>query len=378
MAKKQGSGEGLSWLLIVGLYIVGLWPIGLVLLLVKLFAADNKKTAGGQTAANTAARQNEDAGRHGAAARAAKSVTRQPKAKRGTAWVLQIVGGILAFFALVGGGDYIGWFLSGNFYWFGEVLRVLATTAAGAGMFAAGWGMKAAMKRYPRYAAVIGQRAIVPAEEVSRKLGYSLGQVERDLRKMLEDGVFGPEAYFDVEKGTFFRSARDEEEMSRQQKEEEKAKSLAKKEEGFSGILRQLRRADERIDDEEVSAQICRLEAISARIFRAVEEDPAKKKHIDRLLDYYLPTTQKLLDSYAEFEAAGIEGENLRQAKESIRKTMDSIVRGFEHQLDELYRMDAMDVDKDIRVMETMLRRDTASVSEDFGLGGTAVQTEEE
>ena len=48
---------------------------------------------------------------------------------------------------------------------------------------------------------------------------------------------------------------------------------------------------------------------------------------------------------------------------------MDSIVAGFEHQLDELYKMDAMNVDSDIRVMETMLRRDTATVEKDFGLG---------
>ena len=50
----------------------------------------------------------------------------------------------------------------------------------------------------------------------------------------------------------------------------------------------------------------------------------------------YLPTTQKLLDSYAQFESAGVEGDNLRQAKQRIETTMDSIVKGFEHQLDEL------------------------------------------
>lgn len=57
---------------------------------------------------------------------------------------------------------------------------------------------------------------------------------------------------------------------------------------------------------------------------------------------------------------------------------MDNIVAGFEHQLDELYRTDAMDVDSDIRVMETMLRRDTASAADDFGLGGAAVQRQSE
>ncbi|MPM63138.1 hypothetical protein SDC9_110018 [bioreactor metagenome] len=143
-------------------------------------------------------------------------------------------------------------------------------------------------------------------------------------------------------------------------------------EEGYSGILRNIRRANDRIADPVLTAKIDRLEDITARIFRAVEEDPKKRNRIDTFLNYYLPTTQKLLDAYAEFDAAGVEGENLRQAKQRIEKTMDSIVAGFEHQLDELYKTDAMDVDSDIRVMETMLHRDTASVEKDFGLGGSA------
>jgi hypothetical protein len=52
-----------------------------------------------------------------------------------------------------------------------------------------------------------------------------------------------------------------------------------------------------------------------------------------------------------------VEGENLRQAKSRIEATMDAIVKGFEHQLDELYKADALDVDSDIRVMETMRRQ---------------------
>ena len=109
-----------------------------------------------------------------------------------------------------------------------------------------------------------------------------------------------------------------------------------------------------------------------------MEEDPKKRDRIDTFLNYYLPTTQKLLDSYAEFEAAGGEGENLRQAKARIESTMDLIIKGFEHQLDELYKADAMDVDSDIRVMETMLERDTASVEKDFGLGEFAAEQKPE
>ena len=79
-----------------------------------------------------------------------------------------------------------------------------------------------------------------------------------------------------------------------------------------------------------------------------------------------MPTTQKLLDSYAEFEAAGIEGDNLRMAKEKIEDTMDNIVQGFERQLDALYAAEAMDIQSDIDVMNSMMQRDSAMHTSDF------------
>ena len=145
-------------------------------------------------------------------------------------------------------------------------------------------------------------------------------------------------------------------------------------EEGYSGTLRNIRRANDRIADPVLSAKIDRIEEITAKIFQAVEADPKKRVRIDTFLNYYLPTTQKLLDSYAQFEQAGVEGENLRQAKQRIEATMDTIVKGFEHQLDELYKSDALDVDSDIRVLETMLRWDTASTAQDFGLDQQAAE----
>ena len=193
---------------------------------------------------------------------------------------------------------------------------------------------------------------------------------------MIDKGYFGGQAYLNVELGYLFRSGDADAAWRRQQTEAQAPKEA---ESGYAVILQNIRRANDAIADPVLSAKIDRLEEISARIFKAVEEDPKKQSKIDTFLNYYLPTTQKLLDSYAQFEAAGVEGENLRQAKQRIEATMDSIVRGFEHQLDELYKTDALEIDSDIRVMETMLRRDTATVETDFGLGTAAVrQTEEE
>jgi len=116
-----------------------------------------------------------------------------------------------------------------------------------------------------------------------------------------------------------------------------------------------------------LSAKIERLEQITGQILRVLEKRPERRAKMNTFFDYYLPTTQKLLNAYADFEETGVEGANLSAAKERIEQTMDSIVAGFAHQLDELYKADAMDVATDIKVMESMLQRDTGSAAKDFG-----------
>lgn len=372
--QKKDDGW-ISWILIVALFFMGASPIALVLLFLKLFAPDEKRTGKAeipyrenatQTAQTGTAQK--DAPR---AARAAREAMRAPQAKKSNASALKLVGVILIAtgvlwlrgpLSALGGTDL--WM--SVYFW--PVLQALAAAAGGMGMLLSGVAMDRALRRYPRYLAVLADRDCAETAELARKLGWSESRVRGDLCKMLERGYFGPRAYLDAESGRLYRSGRAEEQFRREQ-EQASAPPPREAEEGYSGILRNIRRANDRIADPILSRKIDRLEEITAKIFRAVEEDPAKRSRIHTLLDYYLPTTQKLLDAYAAFEETGVEGENLREAKERICATMDSIVAGFEHQLDELYRSDVLDVDSDIRVMETMLRRDMASAEHDFGLG---------
>ena len=180
-------------------------------------------------------------------------------------------------------------------------------------------------------------------------------------RSLSTRAIWGSDAHIDHERGYFLHFAATVEEETPAPPPPKEA------EEGYSGILRSLRRANDRIADEALCRKIDRLEQISALIFKEVEEHPEKRDRIRTFFDYYLPTTQKLLDAYAEFEETGVEGEHPGQAKDRIEETMDAIVEGFEHQLDQLYSADAMDVFSDIKVMETMLHRDTASAAKDFG-----------
>lgn len=385
--KKAGKDAGWGvWAAIVVLFAVGVWPIALILLLVKLFGKDgqaSRQTApplAEQSAGTKAAGQSRSSGR---AKTAVRTAMQSPLPKKSNAKWLKIAGiALLAVGVLGMGGPIDALFWSDYWFslWLPELLQFLALAAGGGAMLGAGVAMDRRLKRYAKYLAVMGDRVAMAVGELARTLGYSGDRVEKDLEKMVDKGYFGDTAYLNMELGYLFRSGQADAELKKKRQEAQAAAQTPKEaEEGYSGILRNIRRANDDIADPVLSAKIDRLEQITARIFRAVEEDPKKAERIDTFLNYYLPTTQKLLDSYAEFEAAGVEGENLRQAKSRIEATMDAIVRGFEHQLDELYKADAMDVDSDIRVMETMLRRDTASVEEDFGLGAAAQrQTEED
>ena len=243
--------------------------------------------------------------------------------------------------------------------------------------------MKRRQRRFATYLRTVGQKQAVPLDYLARAADVSRRRVEKDVNLMLDKGLWGDEAYIDLGSGMLFRSQAAAtayfDAARRAKAEQEPPAQNTAAPEGYAAILAQIRELNDRIADETLSAKLDRLEQVSGRIFKVIEEDEDKRAAAGTFLNYYLPTTLKLLENYAGFEEAGVSGENLTQAKAKIEKTMDSIVAGFEHQLDELYRTDAMDIDSDIRVMETMLRRDTASVADDFGLnGGAAVQQEEE
>ena len=383
MAKSKKKQEGVGmWVAIVVLFVLGAWPIALILLLVKLFGDDGKKKRTAAPPLNQAASAGTAAAEDSRAKKVMRSAMRSPAVKKSNAKWLKIIGAVLAVCGLAASWspiDMMIWLGGVEIWYIEELLWALAVTAAGGALLGSGVSIDRSLKRYNKYLAVVGNYEAMAVEQLSRTLGYPRDRVEKDLQKMIDKGYFGDEAYLNMELGYLFRSGQADAELKQKRRQEQAQEAAAapppkETEEGYSGILRRIRRANDAIADEALSAKIDRLETITAKIFRAVEEDPKKRDRIDTFMNYYLPTTQKLLDSYAEFEAAGVEGENLRQAKARIESTMDLIIKGFEHQLDELYKADALDVDSDIRVMETMLERDTASVEKDFGLGSMAAE----
>ena len=386
---KKDSDIG-SWIFIAVMFTVA-WPIGLILLLIKLSESGNKKKNSrrttGQSGQRTSQRVTAASPQAEKARSAVEQVTRTPDYTDKGTKTMKIIGAILgilgcvALFSAVG--DNLSYAYHYNEWWYfaRQLFYPLGMLAGGASLLLGSGAMKRRQRRFATYLRTAGQKPAVPLDYLARAANVSRRRVEKDVNLMLEKGLWGDEAYIDLGSGMLFRSqaaATAYFDKARQMQQPEEPAVQPQAAEGYAGVLRQIRELNDRIADEALSAKIDRIEQVSGRIFKAIEDDPAKKGASGTFLNYYLPTTLRLLENYADFEETGVSGENLSQAKSRIEATMDSIVVGFEHQLDELYRTDAMDIDSDIRVMETMLRRDTASVADDFGLGGAAAQRQSE
>lgn len=119
--------------------------------------------------------------------------------------------------------------------------------------------------------------------------------------------------------------------------------------------ISEMRRLNDAIADETISAQIDQLEDATAKILDHVIHHPEKQPQIRKFLIYYLPTTLKLLNTYDRMGATGVSGENIDGTMAKIETMMDTIVSSFHKQLDALFRDEAMDIASDITVMENLL-----------------------
>lgn len=117
----------------------------------------------------------------------------------------------------------------------------------------------------------------------------------------------------------------------------------------------EMRRLNDAIEDAHISEQIDQLEALTAKIIDHVLAHPDKQPQIRKFLNYYLPTTIKLLNAYDRMGAAGVSGENIDGTMKKIEDMLQTILTAFERQLDGLFEGEAMDISSDITVLEGLL-----------------------
>ena len=124
------------------------------------------------------------------------------------------------------------------------------------------------------------------------------------------------------------------------------------------GLIAEIRAENDRIPDSSLSDKLEKLENLCAEVFRAVYDKPAKAPQIRKFMDYYLPTTLKMLASYRTMSNRGVSVSDMTEARSTVIRGMGMVLTACQKQLDTLYKDDILDVSTDIDVLEQMLKRD--------------------
>lgn len=130
--------------------------------------------------------------------------------------------------------------------------------------------------------------------------------------------------------------------------------------EGQRGVS-ELNRLNDNILDEQISERIYKLTELTGKICAHVKANPQKLPRAKKFVNYYLPTTIKLLNTYDRMGQQGVEGDNISGTMRKIEDILDSIVTAYEKMLDSMFSEEAMDISADISVMETMLSKEGLS-----------------
>lgn len=274
---------------------------------------------------------------------------------------LFIFGWILIAAGVIGG---IGAF--GTTLW--RFLKFIAVILGGGAMLFTAHTKDKKERLYQNCVKIVGNKSVIDLNSLARAAGVKPRKLERELDEMLERGYFPAAAYYDNEHDLLILDPDKAQTQSPPARQTEQCGDDAK--DKFDLLMQELDRACGRIQDRDMLEKSVQIRGLTAAIFHAVRENPEKESQISNFVNYYFPTTLKLLDSYADFEAKGYQGEKLLQTKERIASTADTIIAAYQKQLDNLYLTDTLDVDTDIDVLETMLKRDGLSES-DFGQTGT-------
>ena len=300
----------------------------------------------------------------------AASAKPQMQGKKGkNAWLatgLTVAGVVLLLGALAALPEGVYWLpealAEGDYYWrwlLSDLMPVLLGATTGIGCLFGAQHIRTSRRMRKKIDNIVGDAKYMYIQDIASAVPCSYEKCCKYLESYIDEGVFGPEAYLDMRRKCLVVSGKaPDPEPKKPRKAKVAMPAAAQEKDEYQKILDELRRVNDEIPDEEMTDKISRLEAVSSKIFEQAKADPEKLPQMRKFMDYYLPTSLKLLNTYAELDKQGIEGENISESKHRIEQTMDTLVKAFETQLDKLFASDALDVSTDIDVMENMLRAD--------------------
>ena len=262
-----------------------------------------------------------------------------------------------------GGGDITGGVVASVFF--------LSMTAVFAMVANYGKKGKEVAEHYKQYRKILSVNGYANIADIAKMTDIPEDKVRKELKSMTRAGMF-KQGHFDDKETCFiasdemyqlYRQAEDNSKRLREEAEKER------REQGYvsaelkevldkgSEYVKLIREVNDDIPGREVSDKLEKMEKIVSKIFETVRENPEQADKLSMFMDYYLPTTAKLIMAYRDMDRKEVQGENIMSAKQEIENTLDMINEAFEKLFDSMFKEQSLDVQTDIDVMRTMMKQ---------------------
>lgn len=245
------------------------------------------------------------------------------------------------------------------------------------------------LNRMKRYISLCADKMYINLSDLAKQANLSSKYILKDIKKMLKLGFF-PEGHLDeketclmLDDATYREYLRVEKErkayLADQQATTSSKNTPATESKTTSNTtfasatgnaeldvmiregqdyIRKIHELNDLIPGEVISEKMYRMEDLLKEIFKRLEEDPTQMSKMHKLMNYYLPTTIKLLQAYSEFDDVTTPGADIIAAKTEIEKTVDTINEAFTELLNKLFQATVFDVTTDAQVLKTMLAKE--------------------
>lgn len=262
--------------------------------------------------------------------------------------------------------------LTSGSFWIAAAVFLGVFTSLGAILSVKGFRKLAKLERFKTYKKLLGEHTYCNISEMAEKVRKPIALIKKDIVYMIDKKWF-LEGHMDKQETclitsdeTYKQYMDTQRELERRQKEERPevdidqrtSKEVQEVLDKGNEYLIKIRKSNDAIPGVEISKKISKMELIIKKIFERAQQHPEIIPDLKRLMNYYLPTTIKLLDAYEDMDQQPIQGENIASAKKEIEDTLDTLNIAFEKLFDSIFQDTAMDVSSDISVLNTLLAQE--------------------
>ena len=252
------------------------------------------------------------------------------------------------------------------------VVFLLVFGGAGGFLLSRGLRMNRLVSHFKWFCIRLKGRTYCEIDELARYVGKTEKEIRKELYCMISKGWFR-QGHVDDSETTlitsnqtykeYLRLQKQREEMLRAQEEQRASMTSSDKDvqevlDRGNHYLEEIRKSNDAIPGELISQKISHMEMVVQKIFQRAKEHPEVITDLDKLMDYYLPVTVKLLDAYEDLIVQPVQGENILNSKKEIEDTLDTLNIAFEKLLDSIFQEEAWDISSDISVLKTVLAQE--------------------